>query len=78
LTSTLIGAVLDHNLGPCKQIAHRYEQLSKQFPQVQFLKVNVDDNSDISGEHGVRAMPTFLFFKSGKKIDEVVGAGTIY
>ena len=55
-------------------VAPRFEQLSKQYPNVQFLKVNVDQHQDISGKYGVRAMPTFLFFKNGSKLDEVVGA----
>ncbi len=29
---------------------------------------------DLAQELGVRAMPTFLLFKDGNKVDEVVGA----
>jgi thioredoxin 1 len=50
--------------------------MSKEFEHdVEFYKVDVDDNQQIAGELAVRAMPTFLFFKKGKKLDdEVVGA----
>ncbi|KAI8915715.1 thioredoxin-like protein, partial [Gorgonomyces haynaldii] len=60
--------------GPCKAVAPRFEQLSKEHTQVQFLKVNVDEQQEISSQHQIRAMPTFLFFKQGKLLDTVVGA----
>lgn len=38
--------------------------------------MDVDTVTDVAGDLGVRAMPTFYFYKGGKKIDEVVGADT--
>ncbi|KAJ3192286.1 Cytoplasmic thioredoxin isoenzyme 2 [Irineochytrium annulatum] len=69
--------VVDFNAtwcGPCKAIAPRFDQLSERHPGVNFLKVDVDEQSGIAGTYSVRAMPTFLFFKNGSKVDEVVGA----
>ncbi|KAJ3075683.1 hypothetical protein HDU98_007240 [Podochytrium sp. JEL0797] len=43
-------------------------------PYATFLKVDVDKLKDIAGTWGVRAMPTFMLFKAGKKVEEVVGA----
>ncbi|KAJ3280033.1 Thioredoxin domain-containing protein 2, partial [Rhizoclosmatium sp. JEL0117] len=60
--------------GPCKMVAPRYESLASKYPSVPFLKVDVDQHRDISGTWGVRAMPTFMFFQAGQKVDEVVGA----
>lgn len=59
---------------PCKAIAPMFEQLSGGFPQVKFFKVDVDAVDDVAQELGVRAMPTFMFFKGGEKVTEVVGA----
>lgn len=39
-----------------------------------FYKVDVDEQDRISQEVGVKAMPTFVFFRNGEKIDQVVGA----
>lgn len=41
---------------------------------VHFVKFDVDELPELSQQLGVRAMPTFLFFKKGEKADEVVGA----
>ncbi|ORY48954.1 thioredoxin-domain-containing protein [Rhizoclosmatium globosum] len=60
--------------GPCKMVAPRFDALSSKFPNCVFLKVDVDDQKDIAATHGVRAMPTFMLFKEGRKIEEVVGA----
>jgi len=70
--------------GPCKRIAPTLEKLSQELTDVVFLKVDVDEVSDVASEQNVSAMPTFLFFKKGEKVAEVVGAneeklkGTIY
>ena len=62
--------------GPCKMISPIFEQMAKDTPDVTFVKVDVDDQDDIAAECGVQAMPTFQFFKGGKKIDDMMGANT--
>ncbi|QMW41944.1 hypothetical protein G4B11_005268 [Aspergillus flavus] len=60
--------------GPCKAIAPQLARLSEEYTGAKFYKIDVDDLSEVAGELGVRAMPTFLFFKDGMKVNEVVGA----
>ncbi|ORZ17912.1 thioredoxin [Absidia repens] len=60
--------------GPCKLIGPKFEKLVEEYPGVVFAKVDVDDVPDVAAEVGVRAMPTFMFFKNGSKVGEVVGA----
>ncbi|KAI0789461.1 thioredoxin [Abortiporus biennis] len=60
--------------GPCKVISPIFEKLSEQFPNVTFAKVDVDEQGDISQEVGIRAMPTFILFKNGNKVKDLVGA----
>ncbi len=36
-------------------------------------KVNVDEQSALAERYGIRAIPTLLIFKDGKKVDQIVG-----
>jgi thioredoxin-like negative regulator of GroEL len=42
--------------------------------KIAFYKVDVDEQEQISQEVGIKAMPTFVFFKNGQKLSDVVGA----
>lgn len=60
--------------GPCQMIKPEFERLSGVYTSVQFLKVDVDELSDVAGNAGVRAMPTFKIYVNGSQVDELVGA----
>ncbi|KAG1200849.1 hypothetical protein G6F35_012340 [Rhizopus arrhizus] len=50
------------------------ERLSVQYENVVFVKVDVDELSDVAQEYGVRAMPTLFFLNDGIKVSDIVGA----
>jgi len=60
--------------GPCKVIAPQVEELAAQMPNVVFLKVDVDECEDVAMQYKVSAMPTFMFFKNGSKLEDFAGA----
>ncbi|KAK9328203.1 thioredoxin-like protein [Lipomyces starkeyi] len=60
--------------GPCKVIAPKVHAFSEEFTNAEFYKVDVDEVSEVASEVGIRAMPTFMLFKAGQKIKEIVGA----
>ena len=60
--------------GPCRSIAPQVDQFAKQYPNIAFAKIDVDENQEIAAAHKIRSMPTFLFIKNGKKVAEVNGA----
>jgi len=60
--------------GPCKVIAPRIEEFAAEYPDVVFLKVDVDECEDISAKYDITAMPTFVFIRNKQKIDAFSGA----
>ncbi|PWY96602.1 thioredoxin domain-containing protein [Aspergillus sclerotioniger CBS 115572] len=60
--------------GPCKAIAPKVAEFSETYAGAKFYQIDVDELSDVAAELGVRAMPTFLLFKDGKKFDDLTGA----
>ena len=54
-----------------------YETLSKSLSRpnaVTFVKINSEDNSELSAEYDISALPTFLLFRDGKVTQKVQGA----
>ncbi|CAG0922345.1 unnamed protein product [Notodromas monacha] len=54
--------------GPCTQIAPKMEELSKEYTDVVFLKVDVDELEELTTLYNISCMPTFLFFKNSTKV----------
>merc|ERR1712226_473261 len=60
--------------GPCKMIAPAFEKMAAEFPQVTFIKVDVDQNAEVAQECQISAMPTFKCFRDKKEVGMVRGA----
>lgn len=60
--------------GPCKRISPYFEKLSSEFDTLKFIKIDVDECGVIAKRYGVDAMPTFIAFVDGKKVDHIRGA----
>lgn len=60
--------------GPCKMMHPVFESLSKKYPDIQFARVNVDQNQNIAMKFGVQSIPTFIMFKSSTPVDRLMGA----
>jgi thioredoxin 1 len=60
--------------GPCKMLIPRLERMETDFPDVKFVKVNVDHNRDYSMDMGIRSVPTIMFFEGSKMIGQSTGA----
>ncbi|GLD95396.1 hypothetical protein PINS_up004040 [Pythium insidiosum] len=60
--------------GPCQFIKPTYEQYSRQYSDVVFLGVDEAQNRSLISALGVRGFPTFHFYVSQRKVDELVGA----
>ncbi len=60
---------------PCRMIAPVIEELAKEFAgKVVFVKLNTDENPRIAARYSISAIPTLIFFRKGKPVDQIVGA----
>jgi len=59
---------------PCRAIAPVVGELAAEYEgRVGFVKVNVDENTRVATEYGIRSIPTLLLFKDGKPMTQIVG-----
>ena len=60
---------------PCKAMAPALEQVAQEMAgKVKVVKVDVDQNPEITQRYRIQAMPTLLMFKDGKVAAQQVGA----
>jgi thioredoxin 1 len=60
--------------GPCKAVAPLLDEIAKELAdKVKIVKVNVDEEQQLAQQYGIYNIPTLLFFKNGKVVEQVVG-----
>lgn len=61
--------------GPCKMVGPIVEEMATEYEGKAVIgKVDVDAHGSISGQYGVRNIPTIIFMKGGEVVDKSVGA----
>ncbi len=61
--------------GPCRMIAPILDQLATEYQgTLKVTKLDVDANIKTGSRFNVRSIPTLLFFKDGKVVDQIIGA----
>lgn len=59
--------------GPCKMLAPVLQEVASVETDVEFAKIDVDEEEDIARKYGVMSIPTLVIFKNGKEIARSVG-----
>jgi len=61
--------------GPCRAIAPVLEELARDSAgRITLAKVNVDENHALAARYSIRSIPTVLFVRQGKVVDQLIGA----
>jgi thioredoxin 1 len=61
--------------GPCKAMAPALDQVAQEMAgKVKVVKIDVDQNPEITQRFRIQAMPTLMVFKDGKVAAQQVGA----
>ncbi|WP_226012061.1 thioredoxin domain-containing protein [Halomicrobium salinisoli] len=59
--------------GPCKTQDPILEELEEDWPDVDFEKVNVDEEQDVANEYQVRSLPTLVVENDDGVVERFVG-----
>ena len=56
--------------GPCKALGPIMDSLQG---QINFDKIDVDSNTDLSAQYGVRGVPSLILLENGEEVNRLVG-----
>lgn len=59
--------------GPCKVQGPIFTEASEKMPEVNFVKINVDEAPELASSFGILSIPTLVVFKDGKEVKREVG-----
>ncbi|WP_420456161.1 thioredoxin [Rubrivirga sp.] len=60
--------------GPCRTIAPTIEEIASEYDgKAKVVKLDVDNNPMTAQKYGIRSIPSLLFFKGGRPVDQMVG-----
>jgi thioredoxin 1 len=61
--------------GPCRQVAPVLEEIASEYSEkIDVVKLNVDQNPEVTRRYGIMNIPTMSVFKDGQVVKEIVGA----
>lgn len=58
---------------PCKMMMPTFEKVSNEFPNITFVKVNIEENVELAKSLNVNSIPTIIIFRNGKVSSVLVG-----
>jgi len=59
---------------PCRMLAPTIDAVAEKYQgKAKVVKLNVDENIDMSSKYGIKGIPTLILFRDGKEADRVVG-----
>ncbi len=61
--------------GPCRMVAPVLEELATTYAgKIKVVKLNSDENPQVTGDYGVVSIPTLNFYSGGELVKSVIGA----
>ena len=60
--------------GPCRMMEPVLERLERSMPEVAFARMCVTDYPNVAWAFDVVSVPSFVLFKDGAPVDQLVGA----
>jgi thioredoxin 1 len=60
--------------GPCRVVAPVLEEIASERPELQIVKLDIDENPQTAARFQVLSIPTMILFKGGQPVKTVIGA----
>lgn len=57
----------------CMRLKPVFESVANNYPDIQFVKINVEEQGGLASRYGVQGIPVIKFFCDGKEVGEIVG-----
>ena len=57
----------------CVKLGPVFESVAKDYQNIKFVKVNVQEESEIASKYGIQGIPVIKFFCEDREIGEIVG-----
>lgn len=54
--------------GPCKMLSPVLEELANDRNELNIVKVDIDESSELARQYGVMSVPTLMLFKNGSLV----------
>ena len=59
---------------PCRAISPEVERIAKQYSgKLKVVKLNIDENQEVTTKLEIKHLPTLMFFKEGRKVSDLTG-----
>jgi len=59
--------------GPCRMFAPTFEEVSENYPNVVFAKLNTEDQQELAASFNIRSIPTLMVFRENVVIFSQAG-----
>ena len=60
--------------GPCRMVSPIVDEIAAERSDIKVGKINVDEQPELAAQFGVRSIPTLVVMKSGRIVNQAVGA----
>ena len=59
--------------GPCRMVGPFIDELAEEMPNVKFVKIDIDKNTEVAARLGVMSIPNMIVFKDGNIVNRQIG-----
>ena len=59
---------------PCRVMKPVLAELAQELADVRFVELDVDEHQETAARYGVLSMPTFMLFRAGEPVLQLIGA----